>query len=102
VGIGGIISCKELPMSPDVVISLGQKALEMALILSAPVLLITFLVGLVISILQSATQIQEMTLSYIPKIIAAYITVLVLGAWMLNKLIDYTKELIINIPTLFR
>jgi|UniRef100_A0A7C2VA14 flagellar biosynthetic protein FliQ len=89
-------------MSPDVVISLGQKALEMALILSAPVLLITFLVGLVISILQSATQIQEMTLSYIPKIIAAYITVLVLGAWMLNKLIDYTKELIINIPTLFR
>jgi len=89
-------------MSPDVVISLGQKALEIALILSAPVLLITFLVGLVISILQSATQIQEMTLSYIPKIIAAYITVLVLGAWMLNKLIDYTKELIINIPTLFR
>ena len=89
-------------MSPDVVISLGQKALEMALILSAPVLLITFLVGLVISILQSATQIQEMTLSYIPKIIAAYITVLVLGAWMLNKLIDYTKELIINIPTIWQ
>lgn len=89
-------------MSPDVVISLGQKALEMALILSAPVLLITFLVGLIISILQSATQIQEMTLSYIPKIVAAYITILVLGAWMLNKLLDYTKELIINIPTLFR
>ncbi|HAV40075.1 MAG TPA: flagellar biosynthetic protein FliQ [Aquificaceae bacterium] len=89
-------------MSPDVVISLGQKALEMALILSAPVLLITFLVGLVISILQSATQIQEMTLSYIPKIVAAYITILVLGAWMLNKLLDYTKELIINIPTWFR
>jgi flagellar biosynthetic protein FliQ len=74
----------------------------MALILSAPVLLITFLVGLVISILQSATQIQEMTLSYIPKIVAAYITILVLGAWMLNKLLDYTKELIINIPTWFR
>ncbi|MFN4320162.1 MAG: flagellar biosynthesis protein FliQ [Aquificaceae bacterium] len=89
-------------MSPDMVISLGQRALEMALMLSAPVLLITFLVGLVISILQSATQIQEMTLSYIPKIVAAYITVLVLGAWMLNKLIDYTKELIINIPMWFR
>lgn len=89
-------------MSPDMVISLGQRALEMALMLSAPVLLITFLVGLVISILQSATQIQEMTLSYIPKIVAAYITVLVLGAWMLNKLIDYTKELIINIPLWFR
>ncbi len=86
-------------MSPDMVISFGQKALEMALMLSAPVLLATFLVGLIISILQSATQIQEMTLSYIPKIIAAYITVLVLGAWMLNKLLDYTKDLIINMPT---
>ncbi|MEJ7553178.1 MAG: flagellar biosynthesis protein FliQ [Aquificaceae bacterium] len=89
-------------MSPDMVISFGQKALEMALMLSAPVLLATFLVGLIISILQSATQIQEMTLSYIPKIIAAYITVLVLGAWMLNKLLDYTKELIINMPTWLR
>ncbi|WPM31418.1 flagellar biosynthesis protein FliQ [Hydrogenobacter sp. T-2] len=89
-------------MSPDMVISFGQKALEMALMLSAPVLLATFLVGLIISILQSATQIQEMTLSYIPKIIVAYITVLVLGAWMLNKLLDYTKELIINMPTWLR
>lgn len=89
-------------MSPDMVISFGQKALEMALMLSAPVLLATFLVGLIISILQSATQIQEMTLSYIPKIIAAYITVLVLGAWMLNKLLDYTKELIINMPIWLR
>ncbi|MDW8294881.1 MAG: flagellar biosynthesis protein FliQ [Aquificaceae bacterium] len=84
------------------VISLGQKALEMALMLSAPVLIATFLVGLVISILQSATQIQEMTLSYIPKIIAAYLTVLILGAWMLGKLLDYTKELIINIPSWLR
>ncbi|MEJ5339855.1 MAG: flagellar biosynthesis protein FliQ [Aquificaceae bacterium] len=89
-------------MSPDMVISFGQKALEMALLLSAPVLIATFLVGLIISILQSATQIQEMTLSYIPKIIAAYITVLVLGAWMLNKLLDYTKELIINMPAWLR
>lgn len=89
-------------MSPDMVISFGQKALEMALMLSAPVLLATFLVGLIISILQSATQIQEMTLSYIPKIIAAYVTVLLLGAWMLNKLLDYTKELIINIPNWLR
>ncbi len=86
-------------MSPDMVISFGQKALEMALMLSAPVLLATFIVGLIISILQSATQIQEMTLSYIPKIVAAYIIILILGAWMLNKLLDYTKELIINIPT---
>lgn len=89
-------------MSPDFVISLGQGAIQTALLLSAPVLLATFLVGLVISILQSATQIQEMTLSYIPKIIAAYLTVLFLGAWMLNKLLDYTRELIVNIPNWLR
>ncbi|MFN3598440.1 MAG: flagellar biosynthesis protein FliQ [Aquificaceae bacterium] len=89
-------------MSPELVISLGQGAIQTALLLSAPILLATFLVGLVISILQSATQIQEMTLSYIPKIIVAYLTVLLLGAWMLNKLIDYTRELIVNIPNWLR
>ncbi len=89
-------------MSPDMILSLGQEALKIALLLSAPILLATFIVGLLVSILQSATQIQEMTLSYIPKIIAAYVAVLVLGAWMLNKLLDYTKELIVNIPNWIR
>jgi flagellar biosynthetic protein FliQ len=89
-------------MSPDLILSMGQKMLELAFILAAPVLLVTFLVGLIISILQSATQIQEMTLSYIPKLIAAYVVVLLLGAWMLNKLLDFTKELIVNIPVWLR
>jgi len=85
-------------MSPELILSMGQRMLEMAFILAAPVLIVTFLVGLIISILQSATQIQEMTLSYIPKLIAAYVTILILGTWMLNKLLDFTRELIINIP----
>ncbi len=85
-------------MTPDMVISFVQKALELGLILAGPILIVTFLVGLIISILQSATQIQEMTLSYIPKIIAAYITIIVLGAWMLSKILDFTKYLIVNIP----
>lgn len=89
-------------MSPDLILSMGQKMLEMAFILAVPVLLVTFLVGLIVSILQSATQIQEMTLSYIPKLIAAYVVVLLLGAWMLNKLLDFTKELIVNIPVWLR
>ncbi|MCI4453683.1 MAG: flagellar biosynthesis protein FliQ [Thermodesulfobacterium sp.] len=89
-------------MSPDLILSMGQKMLEMAFILAAPVLLVTFLVGLIVSILQSATQIQEMTLSYIPKLIAAYVVVLLLGAWMLNKLLDFTRELIVNIPVWLR
>jgi len=89
-------------MSPDLILSIGQRMLELAFILAAPVLLVTFLVGLIVSILQSATQIQEMTLSYIPKLIAAYVVVLLLGAWMLNKLLDFTKELIVNIPVWLR
>lgn len=89
-------------MSPELILSMGQKMLELAFILAAPVLLATFLVGLIVSILQSATQIQEMTLGYIPKLIAAYVVVLLLGAWMLNKLLDFTKELIVNIPIWFR
>jgi flagellar biosynthetic protein FliQ len=89
-------------MSPDLILSMGQRMLELAFILAAPVLLVTFLVGLIVSILQSATQIQEMTLSYIPKLIAAYVVVLLLGAWMLNKLLDFTKELIVNIPVWLR
>jgi flagellar biosynthetic protein FliQ len=89
-------------MSPDLILSMGQKMLELAFILAAPVLLVTSLVGLIVSILQSATQIQEMTLSYIPKLIAAYVVVLLLGAWMLNKLLDFTKELIVNIPVWLR
>jgi flagellar biosynthetic protein FliQ len=89
-------------MSPELILSMGQRMLELAFILAAPVLLVTFLVGLIVSILQSATQIQEMTLSYIPKLIAAYVVVLLLGAWMLNKLLDFTKELIVNIPVWLR
>ncbi|MFZ8863588.1 MAG: flagellar biosynthesis protein FliQ [Thermocrinis sp.] len=89
-------------MSPDLILSIGQKMLELAFILAAPVLLVTFLVGLIVSILQSATQIQEMTLRYIPKLIAAYVVVLLLGAWMLNRLLDFTKELIVNIPVWLR
>ncbi len=89
-------------MSPEMVISLGQKALEMAMLLAMPVLLATFLVGLVISIFQAATQIQEMTLAYIPKIVAAMITVFLLGGWMMGKLVDFSREIFVNIPIWIR
>lgn len=89
-------------MSPDLILSMGQKMLELAFIVAAPVLLVTFLVGLIVSILQSTTQIQEMTLSYIPKLIAACVVVLLLGAWVLNKLLGFTKQLIVNIPVWLR
>ncbi len=89
-------------MSSDLVISLGQKALEMAILLAMPVLVATFIVGLVVSIFQAATQIQEMTLAYIPKIVAAMITIFLLGGWMMGKLVDFTKEIFINVPIWIR
>ncbi len=89
-------------MSPDLVVSLGQKALEMTILLGMPVLAATFIVGLVVSIFQSATQIQEMTLAYIPKIVAAMVTIFLLGGWMMGKLVDFTREIFVNVPLWIR
>lgn len=89
-------------MSQDQVLTITENMLKMTVILSAPILLTTFIVGLLISILQSATQIQEMTLSYIPKILAAFFVIFLLGSWMMKHMIDYAKELIINIPNYIR
>ncbi|HHJ64401.1 MAG TPA: flagellar biosynthesis protein FliQ [Aquifex aeolicus] len=89
-------------MEPDLVVSLGQKALEMTILLAAPVLTATFLVGLVVSVFQAATQIQEMTLAYIPKIVAAMVTVFLLGGWMMGRIVDFTREIFVNIPLWIR
>ncbi len=89
-------------MSPDFIVSLGQRALEMAILLAMPVLAATFFVGLIVSIFQAATQIQEMTLAYIPKIVAAMITIFLLGGWMMGKLVDFTKEIFVNVPIWIR
>ncbi|GAB6066642.1 flagellar biosynthesis protein FliQ [Aquifex pyrophilus] len=89
-------------MDQDLIVSIGQRALEMTLLLSMPVLLATFFVGLVVSILQAATQIQEMTLAYIPKVITAFLVIFFLGGWMLMKLVDFAKEIFVNIPIWIR
>ncbi|WP_457678135.1 flagellar biosynthesis protein FliQ [Thermovibrio sp.] len=79
-------------MTVDQVITFGQKMLEVAFLVSTPVLLITFFVGLVISVFQAATQIHEMTLTFIPKILATMVALYVLGNWMFIKLVDYVRE----------
>jgi flagellar biosynthetic protein FliQ len=79
-------------MTVDQVITLGQRMLEVALLVGAPVLVITFVVGIIISIFQAATQIHEMTLTFIPKILAALLAVFFFGGWMFMKLIDYSRE----------
>lgn len=85
-------------MSSDVVIQLGQNALFMVMLISAPMLGLGLMVGLMISIFQATTQINEQTLVFIPKIAAVFIAVLIFGPWMLRLMIGYMRELIINIP----
>ena len=88
-------------MSPDFVISIGQKTTLLILYLTMPVLLAAFAVGLIISIIQAATQIQEMTLAFIPKIIAVIVTLFFLGGWMMEKLLSFTRHLFDLIPQVF-
>jgi len=85
-------------MTPDTVISLAQRALEVTLLISAPPLLAALLTGLVVSIFQAATQINEMTLSFIPKLVAIFVVLVVFGPWMLSIMIDYINNLITGIP----
>ena len=87
-------------MSPDTVMSLGSRALEITLMLAAPLLLVALVTGLIVGAFQAATQINEMTLSFIPKLIAMAVTLVVAGPWMLKVLVSYTRELFESIPGL--
>ncbi|POZ19539.1 flagellar biosynthetic protein FliQ [Lelliottia aquatilis] len=85
-------------MTPESVMMMGTEAMKVAISVAAPLLLVALITGLVISILQAATQINEMTLSFIPKIIAVFVTIIVAGPWMLNLLLDYMRNLFTNLP----
>jgi flagellar biosynthetic protein FliQ len=87
-------------MTPETVMTIGRHALEMTLLLAAPLLLTTLVIGLLVGIFQAATQINEMTLSFIPKLIGMAAALVITGPWMLNQLISYTRTLIISIPDL--
>lgn len=88
-------------MSSDLALQLMADVLWNALLIAAPLLLITLLVGLVISVLQVVTQVQEMSLTYIPKIIAAVLVLVIFGPWMLTRLTSFATGLISNIPSYF-
>ncbi len=87
-------------MDPQTVLSLGDQALWTMLTVGAPLLGAALLAGLAISVLQAATQINEMTLSFIPKLVALVLVLVAAGPWMLDILVAYTRELITSIPTL--
>lgn len=87
-------------MDENTVLQVGREALEIIVLLSAPLLLSALLVGLLISIFQAATQIQEQTLSFIPKLMAIVVALIIMGQWMLNLWVSYTQELYFSIPEL--
>ncbi|MFN2381792.1 MAG: flagellar biosynthesis protein FliQ [Guyparkeria sp.] len=87
-------------MSPDTVIDITRQAMMVILYLSMPILLTALAVGLLIGMFQAATQINEMTLSFIPKMIAVVIAILLAAPWMLQVIVDFTERLFHNIPSL--
>ena len=89
-------------MTPEFVISLGGEAIKLALLLALPLLGVGLLVGLCVAILQAATQIQEMTLTFVPKIIAVLLSLLAASPWMLEKLTHFTSQVIVSIPHIIR
>jgi flagellar biosynthetic protein FliQ len=89
-------------MTPETVITLGQQALTLTTLLAAPLLLAALVVGLVVGMVQAATQINEMTLSFIPKIVASVAALLIFGPWMLEKLLAFTAALLESLPSYAR
>ena len=87
-------------MTPDVVVDIAQEALYVTALLAAPMLLTALGVGLLIGMVQAATQIQEMTLSFIPKLIGVAVALIVAGHWMIALVVNFTEELYFNIPSL--
>ena len=85
-------------MTPQSVVTIGQQALTVMLLLAAPMLLTSLVVGLVVSVLQAATQINEMTLSFIPKLLATLAVLILAGPWMITTFVDYLRRLFESIP----
>jgi flagellar biosynthetic protein FliQ len=87
-------------VTPETIVGLLQQALEVTLLISAPLLLAALITGLVVSVFQAATQINEMTLSFIPKLLAIFATLVLAGPWMLNVMVDFMRRLFSAIPGL--
>ena len=87
-------------MTPESVMSMGYEAMKLTLLLGAPLLLVALVVGLLISLFQAATQINEMTLSFIPKLLAVFAVLVIAGPWMLGMVLDYMRNLFSSIPQL--
>lgn len=89
-------------MTPEMVMTIATQAMKMTLMLAAPLLLVALAAGLVVSLFQAATQINEMTLTFIPKLLALFITMVLVGPWMINTYVDYMRDVFQSIPSLAR
>ncbi len=85
-------------MNPESVMTMGRHAMEILLMVSAPILLVVLVIGLVVSIFQAATQINEQTLSFIPKLVGVFAALVVAGPWMLSVMLDYMRTVFTSIP----
>ena len=85
-------------MSPELIIDIGREAIWVASLLAAPLLLSALAIGLLVGMVQAATQIQEMTLTFIPKLIVLALALMIAGSWMLGLITEYTTNLFLNIP----
>lgn len=89
-------------MSGDMAIQIGRDALTMVMLVSAPMLILGLTVGILVSVFQATTQIQEQSLAFIPKIIAVFVAILVFGPWMLSLIVGYTREIFMSLPAMVR
>jgi len=86
-------------MTPEFVMALARQTIETFLAVCLPVLLVSLIVGVGISVFQSVTQIQEMTISFVPKVVITFLSLLLLGPWMMTKLTDFTRMILQDFPT---
>jgi len=87
-------------MGPDSVIQIGSEAVKMILLISLPMLVVALAVGVAISLFQALTQIQEMTLTFVPKIIAVFGAMIIAAPWMTEKMVSFTRDIFNMIPTI--
>ena len=87
-------------MNQDTVVTLATQAMTLALEIAGPMLLVGLVIGLVVSLFQAVTQIQEQSLSFIPKIVGIAVLIVILGPWMLDQLVSYAQNLYLSIPQL--
>jgi flagellar biosynthetic protein FliQ len=87
-------------MTPETVLTIAQQAMQVTVMISAPLLLSALVTGLLVSLFQAATQLNEMTLSFIPKLLVVILVIILAGPWMIDTMVDYMRRLFSSIPTL--